>query len=101
VCSFIGAQQVQIKPVNGRNPLVDLARSIDILGAVSAEEQALRDLRGEPVAASLEEDPRFGRTAADPDKGVEADNSQGSFEAFLSAFGAPPEASTADAAEGG
>jgi hypothetical protein len=100
VCSFIGAQQVQIKPVNGRNPLVDLARSIDILGEVSEEEAELQRLRGEPVADSVENDPRFGRTAADPDKGIEADNSQGSFEAFLSAFGAPPEASTADAGGG-
>jgi len=74
----------------GRNPLVDMAADIDIFGHKSPEEIELEKLRGPVVARSVEDDPRFGKTAADPDKGVEADNGAGSYEAFMMLMGGPP-----------
>jgi hypothetical protein len=75
----------------GRNPLVDLASDIDIFGGRTPEQIAQEKLRGPVVARSIEEDPRFlGKTAADPEKGVEASNSAGSYEAFMAMMGGPP-----------
>jgi hypothetical protein len=91
VCQFIGAQaMVDTKAHGGRNPLVELAASIDILGAKSAEEQELDRIRGPKVADSIGDDPRFGKVAADPAAGVEASNAAGSYEAFATMFGGPP-----------
>jgi hypothetical protein len=81
---------VDTKQTGGRNPLVELAASLSILGEQSPEEQELDRIRGPRVADRLDDDPRFGKTAADPDAGVEADNGTGSYEAFLSAFRGPP-----------
>lgn len=90
MCAFIGAQaQVDVKKTNGRNPLVELAQSIDILAPPSALDQ----LRGERVADDWQDDPRLApRVPADPESGVEAANSPGSYEAFAAMFGAqrPP-----------
>jgi len=74
----------------GRNPLVELAASLDIFGTRSPEEQELDRIRGPKVADSLEDDPRFGKVAADPEAGVEASNSAGSYEAFMARMGGPP-----------
>lgn len=91
VCQFIGAQaMVDTKRHGGKNPLVELAASIDIFGGKSPEERELDRIRGPKVADSVQDDPRFGKVAADPAAGVEADNGQGSYEAFLTAFGGPP-----------
>lgn len=91
VCQFIGAQaMVDTSKHGGRNPLVEMAASIDIFGGKSPEEQELDRIRGPKVADSIEDDPRFGKVAADPDRGVEADNGQGSYESFLQMFGGPP-----------
>ncbi len=91
MCSFIGAQaQIDTSKSGGRNPLVELAQSLDILGGRSAEEQELDRMRGPMVAAHAEDDPRIGKIAADPDQGVEAGNPSGSYEAFLSLMGGPP-----------
>lgn len=91
VCQFIGAQaMIDTEKTGGKNPLVELAQSIDILGGKSPEEQELDRIRGEKVADRIEDDPRFAKVAADPDTGTEAANGQGSYEAFLMAFGGPP-----------
>jgi hypothetical protein len=91
VCQFIGAQaMVDTKQHGGKNPLVEAAASIDIFGDKSPEEQELDRIRGPRVADSVEDDPRFGRVAADPGAGVEASNGSGSYEAFLSLMGGPP-----------
>jgi hypothetical protein len=74
----------------GRNPLVEMAASIDIFGTKSPEEQELDRIRGPKVADSIEDDPRFGKVAADPEAGVEASNSSGSYEAFMAMMGGPP-----------
>lgn len=74
----------------GRNPLVDLAQSIDFLGGKSAAERELDAMRGEKVADRLEDDPRLQLSKpvpADPERGVEAANPQGSFEAFIAMMG--------------
>jgi hypothetical protein len=91
VCQFIGAQaMVDTSKTGGRNPLVEMAQSIDIFGGKSPEEQELDRIRGPKVADRVEDDPRFGKVAANPDAGVEADNGAGSYEAFLSLMGGPP-----------
>lgn len=91
VCQFIGAQaMIDTDKTGGKNPLVELAQSIDILGNKSPEEQELDRIRGPKVADSIADDPRFGKVAADPDTGQEAANGQGSFEAFMTMFGGPP-----------
>jgi hypothetical protein len=66
------------------------AQEMSFTGHRSAEEAELDRIRGPRVANSLEDDPRFGKTAADPEAGVDAANSAGSYESFLQAFGAPP-----------
>ncbi len=81
---------VDLKQHGGRNPLVELAASIDIFGGRSPEEIELDRIRGPRVADSIEDDPRFGKVAADPDAGVEASNSAGSYEAFMTMMGGPP-----------
>jgi hypothetical protein len=78
---------VDTKQYGGRNPLVEAASAIDIFGKADAE---LDRIRGPKVADRVEDDPRIGMTRADPDKGVDAANSAGSFEAFMTAFGGPP-----------
>lgn len=98
MCSFIGAQaQIDVREHGGRNPLVEMAQSIDILAGQSAEEQALAALRGDKVADRIEDDPRLARTAADPATGTEAANATGSYEAFVKMMGGgvlppPPDA---------
>ena len=88
VCSFIGAQaQIDTEKTGGRNPLVDAAQALDILGGKTEEEKELDRIRGPRVADRIEDDPRFSRVAADPHKGVEAENPQGSFEAFMAMMG--------------
>ena len=81
---------VDTKAHGGKNPLVELAASIDIFGGKSPEEQELDRIRGPKVADSVADDPRFGPVAADPEAGVEADNGAGSYEMFLQSFGGPP-----------
>jgi hypothetical protein len=91
VCQFIGAQAaVDTSKHGGRNPLVDMAQSISIFGEKTPEELELERMRGPKVADRIEDDPRFGKVAADPDKGVEADNPAGSYEAFAAMFSGPP-----------
>lgn len=91
VCQFIGAQaMVDTDKTGGRNPLVELAQSIDIFSSKTPEERELDRIRGPKVADRVEDDPRFARVAADPAAGVEAGNSAGSYEAFASMFGGPP-----------
>jgi hypothetical protein len=89
VCGFIGAQAwVDTKAHGGRNPLVELAAAISITG--SPEQDELDRIRGPKIADRLEDDPRLGMAKADPANGVEAANSAGSFEAFMTMFGGPP-----------
>jgi hypothetical protein len=91
VCQFIGAQaQVDTSKHGGRNPLVEMAAAIDILGGKSDEERELDCIRGPVVADHWEDDPRLAMTPADPAAGVAADNPAGSFEAFSAMFGGPP-----------
>jgi hypothetical protein len=91
VCSFIGAQaQVDVGKHGGRNPLVELAAAISVTGDKSPEEIELEAMRGPKVADSIDDDPRFGKVAADPGKGVEASNSAGSYEMFMRSFSGPP-----------
>lgn len=88
MCTFIGAQaQIDTEKTGGRNPLVELAQQLDFLGERSPEEQELDRIRGEKVADRIEDDPRFSPVGADPDKGVEASNAEGSFEAMIRMFG--------------
>jgi len=90
VCSFIGAQaQIDTEKTGGRNPLVDAAQALDILGGKSEEEKELDRMRGPMVAARAEDDPRLQLkpVAADPGKGVEASNPSGSFEAMIRMMG--------------
>lgn len=88
ICSFIGAQApVDTSKTGGRNPLVEMARDISIFGEKTPEEEELDRIRGPQVASSIDDDPRFGKVAADPDKGVEAANSTGSYEAFMGMMG--------------
>lgn len=88
MCGFIGAQAwVDTKQHGGRNPLVELAAAINILDKPDSELEAMR---GPKVADRLEDDPRIGMAQADPANGVEAANSAGSFEAFMTMFGGRP-----------
>lgn len=92
MCTWIGAQaMIDTEKTGGRNPLVDAAQDLDIFGGRSAEDQEreaeLDAIRGEKVADRIEDDPRFSKVAADPAKGVEASNPDGSFEAMLRMFG--------------
>src|SRR6202012_5275854 len=89
--SLFIAAQAQVERKNGRKPLVDMVSQISILGP--PQDSELDSIRGGKVADRIEDDPRFGRVAADPEHGGEAENSTGSFEAFFSMFGgggAPP-----------
>lgn len=91
VCQFIGAQAiVDTSKTGGRNPLVEAAASISIFGDKTPEERELDRIRGPVVAARIEDDPRFGKVAADPEAGVEASNASGSYEAFMAMMGGPP-----------
>jgi hypothetical protein len=70
VCQFIGAQaQVDVSKHGGRNPLVEMAAAIDILGGRSAEERELDRIRGPKVADHWQDDPD-GPAAARPRTGV-------------------------------
>lgn len=71
----------------GRNPLVEAAQALDFLGGRTPEEEELDRMRGPKVADRLEDDPRFAKVAADPDKGIEASNAAGSFESFVAMMG--------------
>ena len=87
ICSFIGAQaMIDTEKHGGRNPLVELAASLHIIP--TEEDRELERIRGPQVAASIEDDPRFARVAADPATGQEAANGAGSFESLLGMFGA-------------
>lgn len=70
-----------------RNPFMDLVEDLSIWPReLSEEEKELERMRGERVADSLEDDPRFQgerMVEADPDNGVEASNPGGSFEALM------------------
>jgi hypothetical protein len=88
VCSFIGAQApIDTKQTGGKNPLVELAHAIDIMGEQSDADRELEAMRGPRVADSIEDDPRFAKVAADPEAGQEAANGQGSYEGFMAMFG--------------
>lgn len=88
MCSFIGAQAwVDVKAHGGRNPLVDAALELSIFGERSEAERELDEIRGPMVARDVKDDPRISPQAADPNKGVEASNPDGSFEAFFAMFG--------------
>ncbi len=65
--------------------------SIDILrGATESQaERELDAIRGEKVADSVKDDPRLSMVQADPDRGVEASNPSGTFEALMSGWGSP------------
>jgi hypothetical protein len=83
VCSFIGAQaQIDTSKTGGKNPLVEMAHAIDILGGGEPD-----PIRGEKVADDWRDDPRLQATPADPDAGQEASNPGGSYEGFLAMFG--------------
>ena len=90
-CTFIGAQaQIDTEQTGGRNPLVDLAQSLDILGGKTQDERELDEMRGPRVADRWEEDPRLQASrpvAADPAHGIEASNPDGSFEALIRLMG--------------
>lgn len=86
VCQFIGAQ-AQIEYKGNRNPLVEMATNIDIFAGRTQEDQELERIRGPRVADRIEDDPRFAPIPAQPDKGVEASNAEGSYEAFQAMFG--------------
>jgi hypothetical protein len=81
---------VDVSKHGGRNPLVEMAASIDILGGKTPEERELDRVRGPKVADRVEDDARFAKVAADPAAGVEAANAPGSYEAMLAAFAGPP-----------
>jgi hypothetical protein len=89
VCGFIGAQaQIDTEKTGGKNPLVELAQAIDIMG--SPQDKELDAMRGPKVADDWREDPRLSQQAADPEHGVDASNAAGSMEGFMAAFGTPP-----------
>lgn len=98
MCAFIGAQApIDTKQTGGRNPLVELAHAIDILGGEEPD-----PIRGEKVADDWRDDPRLARpVAADPAAGVEAENAPASYEGFMTMFGGgsplPPGAGEPDA----
>lgn len=90
ICTFVGAAGM-VESQNGKNPLVEAARDIDIFAGQSARdrerERELDAIRGEKVADDWRDDPRLARpVAADPESGVEAANAAGSFESFMKAF---------------
>ena len=91
VCTFIGAQaMIDTGKTGGRNPLVELAQSLDILGGKTQAERELDEMRGPKVADRIEDDPRLQTArpvAADPAAGVDAANPEGSFEAMLRLLG--------------
>jgi hypothetical protein len=108
VCTWIGAQaQIDTDKTGGRNPLVDMAQELDLLGGKSARDRELDAIRGEKVADRAEDDPRLQLkpVPADPAKGVEAANPQGSFEAMIrmlgGGMGPPAMPGIEQAAEGG
>lgn len=71
----------------GSKTMFNAVEKINILGgskvARDPREIELDDMRGERVADSIKDDPRFSMVKADPDKGVEASNPGGSFEALM------------------
>ena len=92
MCIWIGAQaQIDPDKTGGRNPLVDAAQELDIFAGSSERdrerERELDAIRGPKVADRIEDDPRFSKVAADPERGVEAANPDGSFEAMIAMFG--------------
>lgn len=106
MCTWIGAQAwIDPKEHGGRNPLVDAAQQLDIMGGRTPEEQELDRIRGPVVADRIEDDPRFAPVAADPEAGTEAANPQGSFEAMIrmlgGGMGPPAMPGIEQAAEGG
>jgi hypothetical protein len=106
VCTWIGAQaQIDTKEHGGRNPLVDMAQQLDILGGRGERDAELDAIRGEKVADDWRDDPRLAPVAADPAKGVEAANPSGSFEAMIAMFGGgmggPPAMPGIEQAQGG
>lgn len=91
VCTWIGAQaQIDTEKSGGKNPLVEAVKEIDVFGGQekSERDRELDEIRGPKVADNWEDDPRLARpVAADPARGVEAENAAGSFEAMLTMFG--------------
>ena len=89
-CTFIGAQaQIDTDKTGGRNPLVELAQSLDILGGRARPSGSWTRCGGRKVADRAEDDPRLQLkpVAADPERGVEASNPEGSFEAMIRLMG--------------
>lgn len=86
MCGFIGAQaQLDTDKTGGKNPLVELAQSIDVFAQPGTDA-----IRGEKVADDWRDDPRVAAQPADPDTGQEASNAAGSMEAFFGMLGGPP-----------
>jgi len=64
--------------------------AIDIMkGSRDVQETGLDAIRGEKVADDWRQDERLHRIAADPDRGVEAANPSGTFEALMGGWGSP------------
>lgn len=86
----------------GKNPLVEMVKEIDVFAGreKSVRDKELDELRGPKVADRLEDDPRVDhRVAADPERGVEAANPSGSFEAMLAMMGGGPKPAMPGVAE--
>jgi hypothetical protein len=67
--------------------MFDAVRDISISPReLTAEEIELERIRGPRVADRIEDDPRFSMVKADPERGVEASNAQGSFESLMSGW---------------
>jgi hypothetical protein len=64
-----------------------MVKEISIFGEKTSEERELDAIRGEKVADRAADDPRFALVPADPERGVEASNAGGSFEALMSGWG--------------
>lgn len=92
ICVWIGANAgVWMDLDKGKkNPLIEAVTQIDVFGLPDTIDKDLEAMRGERVADNWEDDPRFSKAQADPDKGIEAANPPGSMEAFLHSFGVPP-----------
>lgn len=73
-----------------KNPMLEAVQAISITGEKSPEEIELERMRGEKVADDYRDDPRFAEdkmVMADPEKGVDAANPKGSFEALMAGWG--------------
>ena len=101
ICTFIGASAGVWMNLEGgkKNPIVAAAQEIDFLPP-QGQLSELDKLRGEKVADDWRDDPRLAPQAADPAKGDEASNADGSFEAFMNMFGGNAPLSAMNGGEG-